>query len=468
MKLKTIVTFLYLCISLLAFVSFNINIPVLISFFLSFCVITIIAYYHLNIETVFSPFLGSYVIFNYLFFFIAPVFQISSLSLVNSRFPNDFIFNSSTVITANILIILFNITFFLSYIHFKKKSRINSLVLYEKPIFSKHSTIAILTILLLCTLVVWFNYEYVITNIFESIYITNAKSESVSSLLLRKKFLFFLPMAGVVASISYLKEKNNLSTNTIVIFICLLIFIIMLFFLKNIFTEKRNTLGPIYIALIYLFYPKFLNSNSKFFLFLFLSMVVMFPLMSSLTHIDATLDQIIEKPNLLYESFLRFGTISGAFESLHYDAFSNILATLEYVEINGISWGYQLLGVFLFFIPRSIWLSKPTSTGELIGEYLMNTTPRNYSNLSNAIVSEGYINFGFFGVVLLAIILAYFIVKFISWMISKNYFKEFISFYFALHLLFLLRGDLTNGVSYFVGPLISIYFIPKLLIRLFR
>ena len=468
MKLKTIVTFLYLCISLLAFVSFNINIPVLISFFLSFCIITIIAYYHLNIETVFSPFLGSYVIFNYLFFFIAPVFQISSLSLVNSRFPNDFIFNSSTVITANILIILFNITFFLSYIYFKKKSRINSLVLYEEPIFSKHSTIAILTILLLCTLVVWFNYEYVITNIFESIYITNAKSESVSSLLLRKKFLFFLPMAGVVASISYLKEKNKLSTNTIVIFICLLIFIIMLFFLKNIFTEKRNTLGPIYIALIYLFYPKFLNSNSKFFLFLFLSMVVMFPLMSSLTHIDATLDQIIEKPNLLYESFLRFGTISGAFESLHYDAFSNILATLEYVEINGISWGYQLLGVFLFFIPRSIWLSKPTSTGELIGEYLMNTTPRNYSNLSNAIVSEGYINFGFFGVVILAIILAYFIVKFISWMISKNYFKEFISFYFALHLLFLLRGDLTNGVSYFVGPLISIYFIPKLLIRLFR
>jgi len=242
----------------------------------------------------------------------------------------------------------------------------------------------------------------------------------------------------------------------------------MLLFLKNIFTEKRNTLGPIYIALIYLFYPKLLDSNSKFFLFLFLSMVIIFPLMSSLTHIDANLDQIVEKPELLYESFLRFGTISGAFESLHYDAFSNILATLEYVEINGITFGYQLLGVILFFIPRSIWASKPTSTGELIGEYLMNTTPRDYSNLSNAIVSEGYINLGVFGVILLAIILAYFIVKFISWMISKNYFKEFIAFYFALHLLFLLRGDLTNGVSYFIGPLLSIYFVPKFLIRLFR
>lgn len=468
MRLKTIVTFLYLCVSLLAFVSFNTNVSVWISFFLSFSVITIIAYYHLNIERVFSPFLGSYVIFNYLFFFIAPVFQISSLSLATPRFPNDFIFNTSTVITANILIIIFNITFFLSYIYFKKKRLVNSLLLDEKLVFYKHSTIAILVILLLCTLVVCFNYEYVITNIFESIYITNAKSESVSSLLLRKKFLFFLPLAGVVASISYLKEKNKLSTNTIVIFICLLVFIVMLLFLKNIFTEKRNTLGPIYIALIYLFYPKLLDSNSKFFLFLFLSMVIMFPLMSSLTHIDANLDQIVENPELLYESFLRFGTISGAFESLHYDAFSNILATLEYVEINGIALGYQLLGVILFFIPRSIWASKPTSTGELIGEYLMNTTPRDYSNLSNAIVSEGYINLGVFGVILLAIILAYFIVKFISWMISKNYFKEFIAFYFALHLLFLLRGDLTNGVSYFIGPLLSIYFVPKFLIRLFR
>ena len=141
----------------------------------------------------FSPFLGSYVIFNYLFFFIAPVFQISSLSLANPRFPNDFIFNSSSVITANILIIIFNITFFLSYIYFKKKRLVNSLLLDEKFVFYKHSTIAILAILLLCTLVVCFNYEYVVTNIFESIYITNAKSESVSSLLLRKSFYFFYP-----------------------------------------------------------------------------------------------------------------------------------------------------------------------------------------------------------------------------------------------------------------------------------
>jgi len=468
MKLKTIVTFLYICISLLAFISFDANLSVWISFLVSFCVITLIAYYHLNIETVFSPFLGSYVIFNYLFFFIAPIFQISSFNLVSSRFPNDFIFSASSVIAANFLIVFFNIVFFLSYIYFKTNNKTSLLISERTSIFLKNTPVAILTILIICVFVVYFNYDYVVTNIVESIYITNAKSESVSSLLLRKKFLFFLPMAGVVASASYLKAKNKLSANTLTIFACLIAFLLMLVFFKNTFTEKRNTLGPIYIALIFLFFPKVLNSNAKFFLFLFLSMVVVFPLMSSLTHIDANLDQIIDDPKLLYESFLRFGTISGAFESLHYDAFSNILATLEYVEINGISWGYQLLGVCLFFIPRSIWASKPISTGELIGDYLMNTTPRNYSNLSNPLVSEGYINFGLIGVALLAIILAYFTVKFIAWIISKHEFKEFIAFYFALHLLFLLRGDLTNGVSYFVGPLLSVYFFPKLLIKLFR
>ena len=79
----------------------------------------------------------------------------------------------------------------------------------------------------------------------------------------------------------------------------------------------------------------------------------------SLTHIDATLDQIIEKPNLLYESFLRFGTISGAFESLHYDAFSNILATLEYVEINGISWIPIVRSFFVLYPAAFGYQSQP-------------------------------------------------------------------------------------------------------------
>ena len=466
MKLKTIVTFLYLCISLIAFLSFDTTPIVLSSFFVNFLLITSIAYYHLNIEKAFSPFLTSFIIFNYLFFFLAPVFQISAMNDLNFRFPNDFAFNTSSVVFANLLILIFNIVFIFSYLYFKDKKLGKNKEQATEVNFKYNTPLAILVLLAVCVAIAVFNYDYLLKDISESVYII--KDESTSLLLLKKKFLFFTPLGGIVLTLKHLQMTNKINSNTFFVVFSLVIFIVLLFFFKNIFTEKRNTLGPIYIALIYLFFPKLLNSNAKFFLFMFLSMVIIFPLSSTLTHIDASLEQIFVKPSLIYESFLRFGTISGAFESLHYDAFSNIMATVEYVKLNGLSWGYQLLGVCLFFVPRSLWTTKPLSTGELIGNHLFDTTPRNFTNLSNSVVSEGFINFGFIGIVVLAIVLAYFIIKFIIWHRSEDCLKQFIAFYFAVHLMFLLRGDLTNGFSYFIGPLLSVVFLPKLLIRFIK
>lgn len=466
MKLKTIVTFLYLCISLIAFLSFDTTPIVWSSFFVNFLLITSIAYYHLNIEKAFSPFLTSFIIFNYLFFFLAPVFQISAMNDLNFRFPNDFAFNTSSVVFANLLILIFNIVFIFSYLYFKEKKLGKNKEQATEVNFKYNTPLAILVLLAVCVAIAVFNYDYLLKDISESVYII--KDESTSLLLLKKKFLFFTPLGGIVLTLKHLQMTNKINSNTFFVVLSLVIFIVLLFFFKNIFTEKRNTLGPIYIALIYLFFPKLLNSNAKFFLFMFLSMVIIFPLSSTLTHIDASLEQIFVKPSLIYESFLRFGTISGAFESLHYDAFSNIMATVEYVKLYGLSWGYQLLGVCLFFVPRSLWTTKPLSTGELIGNHLFDTTPRNFTNLSNSVVSEGFINFGFIGIVVLAIVLAYFIIKFIIWHRSEDCLKQFIAFYFAVHLMFLLRGDLTNGFSYFIGPLLSVVFLPKLLIRFIK
>lgn len=466
MKLKTIVTFLYLCISLIAFLSFDTTPVVWSSFFVNFLLITSIAYYHLNIEKAFSPFLTSFIIFNYLFFFLAPVFQISAMNDLNFRFPNDFAFNTSSVVFANLLILIFNIVFVFSYLYFKDKKLGKSKEQATEVNFKYNTPLAILVLLAVCVAIAVFNYDYLLKDISESVYII--KDESTSLLLLKKKFLFFTPLGGIVLTLKHLQMTGKINSNTFFVVLSLVIFIVLLFFFKNIFTEKRNTLGPIYIALIYLFFPKLLNSNAKFFLFMFLSMVIIFPLSSTLTHIDASLEQIFVKPSLIYESFLRFGTISGAFESLHYDAFSNIMATAEYVKLYGLSWGYQLLGVCLFFVPRSLWTTKPLSTGELIGNHLFDTTPRNFTNLSNSVVSEGFINFGFIGIVVLAIVLAYFIIKFIIWHRSEDCLKQFIAFYFAVHLMFLLRGDLTNGFSYFIGPLLSVVFLPKLLIRFIK
>ncbi len=201
---------------------------------------------------------------------------------------------------------------------------------------------------------------------------------------------------------------------------------------------------------------------------MFLSLVIVFPLLSTFTHIDATIFEVLNNPNLIVKSFIRFGGISTAYSSLHYDAFANIMASVDYVNLKGISFGYQLLGTILFFIPRGIWVSKPISTGELVGNHLIENHGFTYNNLSNSLVSEGYVNFGFLGVIFFAIALSYFVIFFIRWMKSGNFLKEVMGFYFAVHLIFLLRGDLANGLTYYIGPLIASYFIPRVLENIFK
>ena len=55
-----------------------------------------------------------------------------------------------------------------------------------------------------------------------------------------------------------------------------------------------------------------------------------------------------------------------------------------------------------------------------------------------------------------------------SWLQSPDPLKKFIAFYFAIHLIFLLRGDLTSGLSYYIGTLLGVYTIPKLVDGLAR
>ena len=285
---------------------------------------------------------------------------------------------------------------------------------------------------------------------------------SVVKLLGYKKVLFMIPFCGIILSYQYLKNQSKINNNTILIFLSLIIFLVLLLWFKNPFTEKRNALGPIYLSLMYLFIPKVFSNNVKTLSFLFFIMIVLFPLSSILTHSDATFSQIINNPSILiFEA--KYGGIGKTFNTLHYDAFANINATIGYVNVNGLSYGVQLLSALLFFIPRSFWVSKPISTGQLIGEDLIDNYGFNFSNLSNPIVSEGYINFGILGVLFFALVLAITIIYFIKWFNSNDILKRIMSFYFAIHLLFLLRGDFTNGFSYYVGTLFGVIVIPKFL-----
>jgi hypothetical protein len=86
-----------------------------------------------------------------------------------------------------------------------------------------------------------------------------------------------------------------------------------------------------------------------------------------------------------------------------------------------------------------------------------------FNNLLMPFIGESIMNFGYIGIILYPIILAYVFVFFQKWFYSNSFLKKTIAVYFAFHLMFLLRGDFTNGFSYFIGTFIAIYLIPKTL-----
>jgi oligosaccharide repeat unit polymerase len=78
-----------------------------------------------------------------------------------------------------------------------------------------------------------------------------------------------------------------------------------------------------------------------------------------------------------------------------YDSYQQIDTSVDYVSAHGHTDGKQLLGDLLFFVPRSMWADKPKYTGEVLADEGNYASP----NLSAPIWAEGYIDFGWPGVI---------------------------------------------------------------------
>lgn len=455
---KLILTIAYLSISTFLFANFVADTSVWISFFMSNLLLFGLFWWHIFKEKEFSPFISVFLVFTFLFFIVSPMLQIAELDLKNGEFPTKLIFNKQSIIFTNVLVILFNLSFSLAYLAFKKSRSIRVIPRYNQQ---KEARLPLVIVAL--TLITGFIFIISFGFVQEEINRPNSTmfSASIGVLLLWKKVLFMIPFAGIILCFQYFKRRKKLLMNVLIVALLLIILMTCLIWFKNPLTEKRNALGPIYICIIFLFVPRLLNSNVKMTLFMFFSMIVIFPLSAMLTHVRATFRQIVIQPRILIDP-LEGNGISQVFNTIHYDAFINITATIDYVKYEGLAYGYQLLSGLLFFIPRSLWKDKPLSTGNLIGEHLIEYYDFTFSNLSNPLVSEGYVNFGIIGVLGMGVALAFACARFLSWFKSDDYLKKILSLYFAIHMLFLLRGDFANGFSYFVGIFVGVYATTRL------
>ena len=143
--------------------------------------------------------------------------------------------------------------------------------------------------------------------------------------------------------------------------------------------------------------------------------------------------------------------IVSGFLTANYDAHNMIVSAMHYTESFGYSWGRQLFGAMLFFVPRSIWPNKPIGSG---AEVISALRQYSFTNISMPLVGEAFINFGIVGVVLIGIL-----VGTISKRIDKKYWENdsnlsvlntvypFLVFYFF----FLQRGDLMSSGAYLIA-----------------
>jgi hypothetical protein len=434
-----------------------------ILFTLNFLVLFIMTFYYLFKDTKYSPILASFIVFNFLFFIIAPILQTHKVYKSGDlNLSNKLIYNDYLIIKTSILVLVFNIVFFIFYRYFKAiKYHV------KKFPYNKNLPFHIFFLFIISIIILIFNFEHIQNEYLFNNY-SSLKGTTKSALLIKEKIILMIPFPAFILGMYYVKNVKK-TKNFYIIFVITILLGLLIFGIKNPLTEKRNALGPIYITIAFLILPKLLNTNFKILIFLFFSMVIVFPTISVITHSSHSLDEMMNNPKLIYSGLKERGIVD-TFTSLNYDAFTNFSATIEQVEGDQLSYGYQLSGGIFFFVPRKLWVNKPVSSGQFIGNYLRDKygNTGSFTNLSNPFVSEGYLNFGVLGIILFAIFLAFFMARMVNWINGNNPLKIAASFYASIHLIFFLRGDFTNGYAFLLASFIVILVIPEVYFYFFK
>lgn len=387
-----------------------------------------------------NPF-SMFKIFNvfFLFFFcVAPVLQFKNeIHLLGTIFSEeDYIIASCYSL---LVLIIFDVTYILRFNkHNHKGINIKQNLSTVSTISKRNIFLILLISLVVCFCMLWMNNF----NIY-SLFIRGGETkESVDVSNIASLFLlnFLRPMPMIILVYALLFNLRN----KIILF---LLFVLLIFSCPPTGVE-RFTVAAIYLPVLLQVFPMFKTKQHLFVLILVIGLLVIFPFLNNFRYFESG---STFRVSLNFDQFL----------DLHFDSFSMFMRVLN---DNIITYGRQLLGVFFFWIPRSIWPDKPVGSGHYVAEI----ANLGFNNISMPFFAEGYINFGFLGVVVFTIILAIFAAKqdYIYWKSSTVNLKSWynIKYYIFIGLfLFILRGDLMSSFAFLCGYLAAYYFLKWLL-----
>jgi hypothetical protein len=277
--------------------------------------------------------------------------------------------------------------------------------------------------------------------------IEDAAVASPASLMMQR-FLLFLPSATLLV---LLNETVRSGRKLLFSRVCVLVLLLALVLItENTYTEKRNALGPLYIALMLVGFPRWFGWSRRM-LLLVGGMVLIFPAIIIFTHNHSqtlggvTLSEISTQ-------------IADHYYSINYDSWANIYTSIELVRVHGLQWGHQLLGSLLFFVPSSIWNTKPLASGIFLADYLIANYSMWFTNLSAPLIAEGYLDFGVIGVVAYAGVAACVVTGLNTLALRETKWLFFpMSVYGSVFLMIVLRGSLMIALGFAAAATLAFF-----------
>ncbi|MDH1406915.1 O-antigen polymerase [Acinetobacter johnsonii] len=412
--------FIFCIVSILLFLIFIVGLGlsfdyVGISFIFNLFLVIILTF--LNNNKYISSALFVYV-FSLIFFIVIPWVQYDNKIILWANYA----FSKDDYFYLNIIISLFLVLFYFSY-----SFSGFTLKLKNSSINLKFSMLFMLSLICFLMLLYFNNFKYELLFFkfsSDSGMYDNVVSNPLSNILIW--FSRFFPFFIFLKYVTCVDEKSKVKE---------FLLLLMVFLCAFPLAVSRFVVAFVYLPIL-LYYFKYFNNARIFFLILVSSIILVFPFLEQFRYYEAE-NGIKILPN--YEFFI----------DAHFDAYQNFM---DVIRTDFITFGWQLIGVLFFFIPRTIWVDKPVGSGYQLA------LNNNYSfnNISMPYIAEGYVNFGFIGIFVFTFALGFFC-KIIdsNFLSKKDNFHFYVGVFYCAAIFFMMRGDLMSSFSYMLAGVLA-------------
>jgi len=365
-------------------------------------------------------------LFTFIFFLIFP--QIEILNKVS--YWGLGVLNTIEIIHANLCLFLYHVTAFIFQFRFPKRLKSYS--------FDGYNNLRSLLIVVLALGIMYSYYRSSIISLFfrgfEYGYIREGVKLENWEWLVLEHFVRVLPFVCLLIYIWHWKHNNTSRGKNGFMLLILVLSTLVLTFPTGI---ARFLVGIVYGALVLILFNRYLSSRNVGYL-LILGLFFVFPFLDNFR---------------FFNGDIRLNYSSSYFFEGHFDAYFNLAKTINV----DITYGQQLLGSLLFFIPRALWQNKPINSGS----YVANQLNMAWDNISMPYVAEGYLNFGYFGVMIFAIIMSLIFMELDSYV----KFRSPLVFLSVGIIIFMLRGSFMSAYAYGFGLYTAYKVVAKFVLK---